>query len=222
MPLILPQRKQSYREELAVGLLEFRNKNLLSKDLVLENGSLLALRRYESQVELRQQPGRADSIGTISGICAPYNSLSCDLGGFKEIYQKGCFTESLNSDICLFGYHDSTCILGRTSNGSLRFTDGLAGLAFEDDLPDTTAGRDLLTLVERRDVKGTSCGFLIREADWDNTAVGRVRTITKGQLLEISPVAMPAYPAASVQASTEQQKNELKLCEMKLRLLKIL
>jgi len=52
--------------------------------------------------------------------------------------------------------------------------------------------------------------------------VGRVRTITKGRLLEVSPVALPAYPGASVQASTERQENQLALCAARLRLLKIL
>jgi hypothetical protein len=44
-------------------------------------------------------------------------------------------------------------------NGSLRLTDDRSELAYEIDLPDTTAGRDAAHLLERGDIKGSSIGF---------------------------------------------------------------
>ena len=78
------------------------------------------------------------TIGTITGLLAPYNSPSCDLGGFVEVFEPGCFTSYLSTDdpaIC--SSHDYRNILGRKSSGTARFYDESDGLHYDCDLPDT-------------------------------------------------------------------------------------
>jgi len=82
---------------------------------------------------------------TVSGYAATYNTLSKDLGGFRERIAPEAFRRILatNPDVvCLFN-HDMNSVLGRTSAGTLRLSEDRKGLAFECDLPNTTVGRDL-------------------------------------------------------------------------------
>ena len=92
-------------------------------------------------------------------------------------------------------------ILGRTTAGTLRLDDQADGVHFNLDLPDTQAGRDLLTSLKRGDVSQCSFSALILEEDWDYNRILQtpVRTILSAELLEISVVPMPAFPATTAQ-----------------------
>ncbi len=88
-------------------------------------------------------------------------------------------------------------MLGRTRSGSLRLTEDARGLAFDLDLPDTQAGRDVLALAERGDVGGMSFGFTVR----DQHRKGDWRELRAVELLEVSVVSTwPACPGTVVRA----------------------
>ena len=95
----------------------------------------------------------------------------------------------------------SLSALGRTTAGTLRLDDQADGVHFNLDLPDTQAGRDLLTSLKRGDVSQCSFSALILEEDWDYNRILQtpVRTILSAELLEISVVPMPAFPATTAQ-----------------------
>ena len=57
--------------------------------------------------------------------------------------------------------HMPHLVLGRRSAGTLRLAEDARGLAFEIDLPDTTAARDLAVSVARGDIKGASFAFTV-------------------------------------------------------------
>lgn len=143
---------------------------------------------------------RADSGSRqISGIAAPYNTLSADLGGFREQIDPAAFTRSLSEPKNILAYynHDSSMVLGSTRSGTLSLASVAQGLSFRIDLPDTTYARDLICLMERGDVCQMSFGFVTRGQRWDDPATGetwRVRTLLDVDLCEISVVADPAYP----------------------------
>jgi hypothetical protein len=211
----IPDRNRSYVEEIARALLQFRCSMALAQDINLSTGRLLRIRKFNEQnVEFRQS-SKVDNIGTVSGICAPYGSLSEDFSngrGFFEVYEPGCFTESISlNDILSFGYHESSVVLGRTSNKTLRLTESLSGLRYELDLPDTQDGRDILTLVKRRDIKGTSCGFYVTESESEKAAIGNILHVIKGELIEVSLVPNPAYLSTSAQISQKKSIDQTKV-----------
>lgn len=145
--------------------------------------------------ELRADAGSRQ----ISGIAAPYNTLSADLGGFREKIDPDAFKRSLSEQKNILAYynHDSSAVLGSTRSGSLQLSSTPAGLSFRIDLPETSYARDLIALMERGDVSQMSFGFITRKQAWDDPATGetwRVRTLLDVDLHEISVVADPAYP----------------------------
>ena len=123
------------------------------------------------------------------------------IADFTEIVLPGAFTETLREgrDILALADHDQRAVLARTRSGTLRLSEDERGLAFSIDVPDTTAGRDLLTLAERGDIGGASFGFTVEPAGERWTGDRReLRSVT---LHEISIVqSHPAYQGTVVQA----------------------
>lgn len=153
--------------------------------------------------ELRAADPQTDgSIGVLAGYAAVFNSRSENLGGFFEEIAPGAFDGVLENDVRALIDHDSGRVLGRSSAGTLRMSVDATGLKYEVDLPDTQEARDLLTLIKRGDVRESSFGFTVahRGDDWAENEDGQIiRTIHKVQrLYDVSPVAFPAYPAATV------------------------
>lgn len=163
----------------------------------------------------------------ISGILAPYNSLSCDLGGFREIYQPGCFKEFLESgeDALVLGFHNPENVLGRSANGTARFWEEADGLHYEAELPDTQFARDLKTLIERGDVRGSSAAFYILQHRWESRSTGRVRIIEKASLVEGSPHSLVAYDSSSAQTVAQEDQlaaiHETEIAKAKSRRLRL-
>jgi HK97 family phage prohead protease len=107
--------------------------------------------------------GIADGSRSISGYGAVLNSLSDDLGGFREQIRPGAFRDSLaNTNIdplCLYG-HNNNQILGRRSSGTLQIAESNIGLKFTCILPDTSTARDLIALMEHGDLSQMSFRLL--------------------------------------------------------------
>ena len=153
--------------------------------------------------------------GTIEGYGAVFHSET-DPGteyelwsepGFRAVERiaRGCFSRALDEqdDARATFNHDDNLLLGRSSAGTLRMEEDETGLRYENDLPDTTVGRDVAELVSRGDVNGSSFGFVAEREMWeesDNGPDGRVavRTLQSVRLLDVGPVTYPAYTSASV------------------------
>lgn len=143
---------------------------------------------------------RAEADGPlIAGHGAVFNSLSHDLGGFREQIKPGAFRRTLrqNPDIMSFFNHNPDNILGRTSNKTLTVSEDLQGLAFQVAPPDTVWARDLLTSMQRGDIGDASFAFRVVKDEWGQGEDGTIlRTIIEVELFEVGPVTMGAYPAA--------------------------
>lgn len=153
------------------------------------------LERRTLNVEFRAD-GKA---GKLRGTAAVFNSLSEDLGGFREQIAPGAFASALaSSDVRALYNHDANMVLGRTSAGTLRLMETDKGLEFEVDLPDTSYARDLMACMQRGDINQCSFGFSIGEDGdtWQRDAAGMwTRTICNvSRLYDVSPVTYPAYP----------------------------
>jgi uncharacterized protein len=147
--------------------------------------------------------GSASGDGkTLVGRVA-YNSRSEDLGGFTEVIAPGAFTESLKTnEVFAYWSHDSSQVLARQSNGTLRLQDTATALKFQADLdPATTWGANAIAALKRSDVNSNSFGFSVDGPDgdeWRAQGDGTIlRTIHKASLYEVSPVSVPAYGANS-------------------------
>lgn len=155
-------------------------------------------RRYTPNTfEYRAKPD--GSPGTMRGYALKYNRLSANLGGFVEQVAEGAVNKSLgdNLDVMARYNHEDNHLLGRTSSGTLRLSSDDVGLAYEVDLPDTTAGRDLAVLLERGDVTQSSFAFYVpvNGDEWSTTDDGfPLRTLRQVQLVDVAPVNTPAYP----------------------------
>lgn len=74
-------------------------------------------------------------------------------------------------------------------------------MRFELDLPNTSLGNDAYETIKRGDVDGVSFGFQMQKQEWDESDPDNItRTIVTAKLMEISPVAFPAYPDSQVSA----------------------
>lgn len=148
---------------------------------------------------------------TVGGYVTKFNTMSENLGWFREVRETiapGAFKQSIKEDdIRAFWNHNSDIILGRSTNDTLTLREDDVGLQFDLDLPDTQAGRDAFTSIERGDVTGMSFGFFVREEKTDygekeNDPI--TRTLLDIQLFEVSPVIFPAYPDSEAEARDER------------------
>lgn len=143
--------------------------------------------------ELREAEG--NKLPNIVGYAVKWNTLSNLLGGFKERFSPGAFAESLSEDrdVVAFSAHNKSQPLGRLSKGTLRLEEDETGLRYEISPPDVGYARDLVSLVERGDIKGASFGFKPRKTRFANEDGYLIREVHNATLKEVSPTAIPAY-----------------------------
>lgn len=147
----------------------------------------------------------------LTGYAATFGT-EAKIGGFTEIIAPGAFAESLRSgaDILALADHNPRAVLARTKSGTLRLSEDSRGLAFEIDVADTSAGRDVLALAERGDLGGMSFGFTVRKGGerWTGTR----RELRSVELKEISVVsAWPAYDNTEVHARSKPVRSVIEL-----------
>jgi HK97 family phage prohead protease len=118
----------------------------------------------------------------------------------KEVIEKGALD---NTDVrdCFFKYNHSNHVMAmaRVKNGTLKLELRDDGLFIRAELADTTAGRDLYTLVKRGDIDKMSFAFNIEKEEYDQAEhMFRVQSISK--LWDVAPVNVPAYEGTSIYA----------------------
>jgi HK97 family phage prohead protease len=146
---------------------------------------------------------------TISGYAARFESLSEDLGGFREKIRKGTFANSLKSSIITALWnHNSDIILG-SSDDNLEIWEDDVGLRFDLKLGNTHYDQYAHEKIEKRHVKGVSFGFSVPAGgdEWDYEGDIPIRTLVNTNLFEISPTPFPAYTQTSV--SVRSKLDEL-------------
>lgn len=162
---------------------------------------------FEADDELVVE-SRADGRAAIVGYAAVYNRLSLDLGGFREMILPGAFDRVLNrergrQDVVALFNHNSDIVLGRTSSGTLELSSDDKGLRYVVTPPVSRA--DVLELIQRRDVKGSSFAFTVDpkgesfSADEKGHAIRHIREVSG--LFDVGPVLVPAYPASTASVS---------------------
>lgn len=150
-----------------------------------------------NEFELRAAP-QGNGM-TFSGYAAVFNSDSEPLP-FIERIAPGAFAKSLRSrnNIRMYMNHDSSMLLATTRAKTLRLAEDSKGLLVDADLPDTTVGRDLSVLMQRKDVDSMSFGFTVPTGGDRWSDDGNSRELRQVKLFEVSVVTgFPAYAATS-------------------------
>ena len=154
-------------------------------------------------IEVRGDGG----LPRLRGHAAVFNSLSQPISifgfSFRERMAPGAFSDSIaRGDIAALWKHDSSFPLGHTRNGTLTLSEDDRGLAIDLKPAATSYGKDLVALIERGDVSKMSFGFQVpKDGDsWDVENGEDIRTLRKVSLIEVSPVAFPAYTATDISA----------------------
>lgn len=162
------------------------------------------VRNSDMQVSnLRVEEYEGNGTPTIVGYAAVYNSMSEDLGGFREEIAPGAFTRALSEqhDVRALVDHDASKIIGRSTAGTLRMQEDHHGLRVEIDTADTTAGRDIMESLSRGDVTGMSFGFTVKSDEWRTLDGEDIRTLRDLDLFDVSVVSYPAYSASSAEVA---------------------
>lgn len=167
-----------------------------------------------SQVEVRASGDDGDEF-VIEGYAAVFDSLSEDLGGWREKIKRGAFRKRLNDDVRLLVNHDPNLLLARTTNQTLTLNEDQTGLRIHAEVAPTQAGRDLRVLIERGDLTQMSFAFIVGEAEWDETDDGTlVRTITQfAQIYDVAPVTYASYPETSVESVSAEPGDKPEAAE---------
>lgn len=156
----------------------------------------------------------------IEGYAIVFNSLSNDLGGFREIIEPTAIDDELikNSDIvCLKNHKIKEGILARSyhGRGSLKLDIDEHGLHYSFDAPHTQLGDEVLEMVKRGDISKCSFAFVCGEDVWnkDEKTGEYIRHVKKiKNLYDVSLVYHPAYEETEAIADT-RGLDELKAQE---------
>ena len=135
-----------------------------------------------------------DGKSVIVGLAVPYGAPSEDLGGFREVFKRGAFKDSLGDDIFADVEHDRSKKLGRTAAGTVTFKSAREGLRAEIQVPDTTVGRDALEEVRNGSLDAMSIAFMDPEEEWRGSEGNLTRHIGKATLRAVTLTSFPAFP----------------------------
>lgn len=138
----------------------------------------------------------------IEGYFAVFNSNYELWEGASESIAPGAFDSSISGDIRALINHDTTLVIGRTTNGTLELKVDSRGLWGRIKInPKDQDAMNIHARVERGDVTQCSFGFFIREEETEYLPDGTIHwTLTDVELFEVSCCTFPAYEETSISA----------------------
>lgn len=171
------------------------------------------------EIRLGDNANTSNDNRRIEGYAIVFNSLSNDLGGFREIIEPTAITDELikNSDIvCLMNHDIKKGLLARSyhGRGSLKLDIDEHGLHYSFEAPKTALGDEVLEGIRRGDISKCSFAFVCGEDNWTKDENGEyIRHVKKiKNLYDVSLVYHPAYDETEVKADT-RGLDELKAQE---------
>lgn len=143
-----------------------------------------------------------DGNPIIEGYFAVFNTETELWDGAFEKIAPNAFDSSISGDIRALINHDTTLVIGRTTNGTLELKVDTRGLWGRIKInPKDSDAMNIHARVERGDVTQCSFGFYIRSEETDLRPDGTiVWTLTDVELFEVSCCTFPAYKETSIQA----------------------
>ncbi|MHC4546824.1 MAG: HK97 family phage prohead protease [Planctomycetota bacterium] len=165
--------------------------------------------------------GDGEGAGTvITGYAAVFDVLSTPMPWGHEKIAKGAFARAIKqrADVIANLEHEGGLnVLGRVSNKTLTLREDDHGLRVEFRPPDTSAGRDAITLVKGGFLRQMSFMFAVKKQELEETDEGLLRTLVDVDLYDVAIVAFAAYPQTSVKVRAHSARSH----ERRLRLLTV-
>jgi len=157
----------------------------------------------------------------IVGYAAVFNSLSEDMGGWRERIIPGAFTRALKEDdIRCLRNHNSDYVLGRNRSkpaATLILIEDERGLKVDDVPPNAQWAMDYMESIDRGDVDKMSFGFMVRYypdgtrgVRWIEENGMEIRELLDVELFDVSPVTFPAYPDTEVGLRSLEEHRKAK------------
>jgi HK97 family phage prohead protease len=145
----------------------------------------------------------ASPAGCMIYGAVPFDAVIQTADGYGELLVPGAFAASLITDDprVLFNFNVEK-VIGRKSSGTVVFQETRDSLRFEANMPDTSWGDDVLTLIRRGDVDSVAVAFQIMEYVWGERDGLRVRQITKARLLAASVSTYDGFQTLQAEAQT--------------------
>lgn len=172
----------------------------------------------EKEIRQLQIDYRADADSRkVEGVAIVFNSLSNDLGGFREMIEPEAVEGVIEQSDIFFLYNHTSDrgFLARSKFGvgSLSTEVREDGVHFSFDAPRTALGDEVLEYLRRGDVNQCSFAFSVETDMWDKQVDGTyIRTIKKfNRLYDMSLVDTPAYSQTSACARFAEIKEEERL-----------
>ena len=165
----------------------------------MKNRKIKQQRSFELK-DLQTENGKMHISGYAAVFDSPAVLFEYEGVEYKEMIARGAFAGVNMSDCCLkYNHSDSVPVLARVRGGSLVLNTDEKGLRFEADLFDTTASRDVYTLIKQGGLDKCSFAFTIEDDEYDK--INHLRTIKKiDKLFDVSIVDIPAYADTDVTA----------------------
>jgi len=170
------------------------------------------MKEKRKTTEFRSIEAEGGGMKKIVGYAAIFGKPSEDMG-FIETIRKGAFKKAISkSDArALYNHDTDTLPLGRQSAGTLILREDETGLFYEIIPPDTQSARDLMTSIDRGDVKESSYGFTVAIDQWDfsDPKTTRREIIEIEEVYDVSPVVFAAFtdPPVALRKREEYRKN---------------
>lgn len=143
-----------------------------------------------------------DGNPIIEGYFAVFNSNYELWEGAVETIAPTAFDNSLQNDVRALINHDTTLVIGRTTNKTLELKVDSRGLWGRIRInPKDVDAMNIHARVERGDVSQCSFGFFIRSEETEFFENGTIKwTLTDVDLFEVSCCTFPAYEETSISA----------------------
>src|SRR5215211_7770396 len=159
-------------------------------------------------VEERTAPTVEAAAPTVDGRklrgLIPYGVESRDMGGWREVIDRGALDGARRDDLIATREHDRSKLLGRHPT-TLTTEDRSEGFAWAAELPNSPVGEDVRVAVERGDLRSTSWRMVVAKDRWD----GDVRHVEQiAELLDVTVTAAPAYTAAVAELRSQPDPAE--------------
>ncbi|WP_196606503.1 HK97 family phage prohead protease [Pectinatus frisingensis] len=127
-------------------------------------------------------------------------TIICTIGGvnYCEIVDRNAFAGTNMSDVVFrYNHSDNNFLLARTKNNTLTLSVDDKGLLMSADFADIQQGRDLYTLINRKDIDSMSFAFIVAKDSYDPQTHTR-RILQFEKIIDVSAVDTPAYDATSI------------------------
>lgn len=168
-----------------------------------DNKTGYEVRSYSTEFETRDSE---DNSPVVSGYFVRYDDVYNISPDMSESIDKHALDNTLNGDIRALFNHDTSKVLGRTTNGTLRLRNDDDGLWGEISInPNDTEAMSAFQKIKRGDISQCSFGFeILRQEPITREDGGTHWVVKEVKLYECSPVCFPAYESTSISARSKQ------------------